>query len=103
MKGHTNNPNGRPKGKPNKVTTEMRTFLKSVLEQNQRQITKDLKALEPKERLIILEKFMSYVVPKQAQQEINISSLNDDAIQKIANDVLHGVENAEETEPNDEI
>lgn len=32
MKGYTNNPNGRPKGTPNKITQDMRMWLSSVLD-----------------------------------------------------------------------
>lgn len=68
-KGHTGNPNGRPKGKPNKVTQEIRVWLASVIDKNRRQIESDLKALEPKERLLILEKLMQYVIPKNTRNE----------------------------------
>lgn len=55
MKGKTNNPNGRPKGVPNKVTKSVRAFIGEVIDKNRRQMVRDLKALEPKDRLIILE------------------------------------------------
>ena len=64
-KGHTNNPNGRPKGKPNKITQDVRQWLSTVIDKNRRQMERDLKALEPKERLQMLEKLMQYVIPKQ--------------------------------------
>lgn len=64
-KGKTNNPNGRPKGTPNKITQDMRQWLSTVIDKNRRQIERDLKALEPKERLQMLEKLMQYVIPKQ--------------------------------------
>jgi hypothetical protein len=63
-KGKSGNPNGRPKGAPNKATAEMRLFLEKLLKQNRKQIVEDLRALEPKDRLLILEKFMQYAVPK---------------------------------------
>ena len=44
-KGKTNNPNGRPKGKPNKVTQEVRAWLSTVIDKNRKQMEKDLKAL----------------------------------------------------------
>jgi len=64
-KGKTNNPNGRPKGTPNKITQDMRQWLSTVIDKNRRQIERDLKPLEPKERLQMLEKLMQYVIPKQ--------------------------------------
>lgn len=64
-KGKTNNPNGRPKGKPNKITQDMRQWLMAVIEDNREQMEQDLKGLEPKDRLQILERLMQYVIPKQ--------------------------------------
>ena len=46
-KGRTNNPNGRPRGKPNKVTTDLRKWINEVLSNNQKQFESDLKRLEP--------------------------------------------------------
>lgn len=64
-KGHTNNPNGRPKGTPNKITQDMRQWLAEVIDGNRSQMVEDLKALEPKDRLQILERLVQYVIPKQ--------------------------------------
>jgi DNA primase catalytic subunit len=55
---------GRKKGQPNKTTTDLRNFIKCLLEDSTEQIKSDLAELEPKERLAILEKLMSYVIPK---------------------------------------
>lgn len=65
QKGTTNNPNGRPKGKPNRITKEVREYLRELIEKQLPQIKRDLRALEPKDRLLILEKLMQYVIPKQ--------------------------------------
>lgn len=76
-KGHTNNPNGRPKGKPNKVTKNLREFIADLIDGQRAQIVQDLQALEPKERLQILEKLTQYVIPKRQAQQIDLASLND--------------------------
>jgi len=61
---------GRTKGTPNKVTRDLRGFLQKLLTENQAQIKRDLKELEPKDRLTILEKFMPYVIPKRTETDI---------------------------------
>lgn len=55
---------GRSKGTPNKVTATAKEWLAALIDKNRRQIERDLKQLEPKERLQILEKLMQYVIPK---------------------------------------
>ena len=94
-KGHTNNPNGRPKGKPNKVTQDMRQWLSAVLEKNRSQMEKDLKALEPKERLQILERLMQYVIPKQqaVSAEVDFSKLTDSQLDAIVTEITKGIDN----------
>jgi hypothetical protein len=62
-KGKTGNPNGRPKGKPNKATTDLRQWIKSFLEKNREQIQRDWKLLEPKDRITLFEKLLKYSVP----------------------------------------
>lgn len=63
-KGKTNNPNGRPKGTPNRVTTTIRNWLVELINGNREQIEKDLKRLEPKDRLAFIEKLLPYLLPK---------------------------------------
>jgi hypothetical protein len=64
-KGQTGNPGGRPKGTPNKVTTDLRKWVEQLINNNLSQMKRDLKQLEPKERLMILEKLMQYTIPRQ--------------------------------------
>lgn len=63
-KGKTNNPNGRPKGTPNKITSTVRAWLLEVINGNRDQFTRDLQALEPAERVEVLLKLLPYVLPK---------------------------------------
>jgi len=93
-KGHTNNPNGRPKGSPNKLTSDMRGWLTAIIDKNRKQMEKDLKALEPKERLQMLEKLMQYVIPKQqaVSADIDISKLSDDQIDTIVERMTKGID-----------
>ena len=88
-KGKTGNPNGRPKGSPNKTTQSVREWLTRLIDDNREQIRKDLAALEPKERLQVLEKFMEYTVPKRQSVEarVDIDRLSDSQIDQVINEL----------------
>lgn len=70
-KRKTNNPNGRPKGTPNKITTDLREFIRLLLSDNLEQLRADFEQLEGKDRLIIMERLLSYVLPKLNNMVIN--------------------------------
>lgn len=93
-KGKTNNPNGRPKGKPNKITQDVRGWLSAVIDKNRKQMERDLKALEPKDRLQMLEKLMQYVVPKQqaVSTEIDFTKLSDDQLDAVIDQLTKGID-----------
>lgn len=88
-KGKTGNPNGRPKGSPNKTTQSVLEWLTRLIDDNREQIRKDLAALEPKERLQVLEKFMQYTVPKMQSVEarVDIDRLSDSQIDQVINEL----------------
>jgi len=77
-KGKTGNPNGRPKGRGNFITMELRSWIKKILEDNQQQIEADLKALEPHQRVAMFEKLLNYVVPKCQAIEIETDTHKED-------------------------
>lgn len=65
---------GRVKGTPNKITSTLKEFISDLIDDNREQILADLRQLEPKERLMILERLMGYVIPKQQAIGANIES-----------------------------
>ena len=75
-KKKTNNPNGRPKGTPNRVTTELRVKISEFLEKNFETIETDFEKLEPRERAQLYVKLIEYVIPKMRTfEETTLSQL----------------------------
>lgn len=67
---------GRVKGTPNKVTSFSKaTIAKMIAEYSDSgEMAEDFKALDPKDRLMITEKMMQYVMPKIQSVEVDIAS-----------------------------
>ena len=64
MTGKTNNPAGRPAGKPNKFTRDIRNILKQVISDEIDLLPETLKTLTAKERIDVLCKLIGYICPK---------------------------------------
>ena len=70
----------------------MRGWLTAVIEKNRKQMERDLKSLDPKDRLQILEKF---VIPKQQaiKPEIDFSMMSDKQLDYIIAQLAGGILN----------
>lgn len=110
QKGHTGNPNGRPKGTPNKVTTDLRTWVNDILQQGKERFICELGKLPPDEYVRVFTTLLNYVVPKQqavsveAQIEAEYKELRvlletapDDVVNSIAQKYVE-LENKKENE-----
>lgn len=80
MKGITNNPNGRPTGKGNKVTTEIRELFTALLKANISKIQSDIDQLEPKDRIRNILELSKFVLPQLRSTDLII---NEDEKNKI--------------------
>ena len=76
MKGITNNPNGRPRGKPNRTTTELREMITTLFESKYEDFTNALDELEAKDKVDAYIKIMGFVIPKMGAK-IDFSSLSE--------------------------
>lgn len=85
---------GRAKGTPNKVTANAKEWLTKLLDKNRKQIEKDLKQLEPKDRLQMLEKLMQYVIPKQqaVSAKVDYARLTDNQLDDIINELTKDID-----------
>lgn len=92
-KGQTNNRAGRPKGVKNKVTTELKTWVQQLIDNNRDILEKDLKTLEPKERWAVIEKLMSYTIPKMSSVDarIDFEKLTDEQLNSVIDELTKDV------------
>ena len=90
-KGKTNNPNGRPKGSPNKITGELRESMKTFLDGNFKLIVRDFKKLKPEKRIELYERFLKYVLPTLSSTDIsmNIEKMSDEEVSQILNRLIN--------------
>lgn len=65
---------GRVKGTENKVTRFTREVLANIIDKYQStgQLDADLLMLEPKDRLVIMERFMQYTLPKMQSVSVDV-------------------------------
>jgi len=72
-KGKTNNPNGRPKGTQNKVTTETREAFKTFVEDNQEHFQGWIERVaetNPAKAIELVSNLAEYVLPKLSRTEV---------------------------------
>ena len=73
QEGVSGNPNGRPKGAGNKVTTKIKEAYQKLVEGNLENMTEwlgEVAADDPKEAMMLMLKLSEYVIPKLARQEV---------------------------------
>jgi hypothetical protein len=71
--GQSGNPNGRPKGAPNKVTMEIRTAYQNLVEMNLENMTtwlNQIAANDPHKAMETMLKLSEFIIPKLARQEL---------------------------------
>lgn len=71
--GQSGNPNGRPKGKPNKTTAEIRDAYQKLVEDNLTNMTEwlvQVAAENPERAMDLMLKLSEYMIPKLARQEV---------------------------------
>jgi hypothetical protein len=88
-KGTTNNPNGRPAGVPNKVTADLRAWVAAFIDEQREQIVKDWAALDPKDRIVMFEKLLRFVLPtlQATTLQTDFDRLTDEQLDRIINEL----------------
>lgn len=91
--GKSGNPSGRPKGSRNKSTSEMRVWIRQLVDDNREKLEADLMKLEPKDRWQIIERLIQYCLPRLSTIDANIQfdQLTDENIEDIVNKLLNSI------------
>ena len=90
-KGKTNNPAGRPKGTPNRITGDLRDRLAGFINSQWPTVERDLKKVSPAERLRFFERLLPYVVPRlqtleyKTEGEHALNNLTPEQIEELYN------------------
>jgi hypothetical protein len=80
---------GRPKGSPNRLTSDLKTRIAQIVQTGfESTLETDLKALEAKDRVNAYLKFLEYLLPKQRESKIDISSLSDREVEELLEKAL---------------
>jgi len=89
-KGNSGNPDGRPKGTNNKLTTQLRETITDFLETNFESVIQDFEKLTPKERLKFYCELLQYGLPKlqAVQMETDFEKLSDEQLDYIINELM---------------
>lgn len=84
---------GRRAGTPNKATTSLRNWVRLFVTRNAKQAQRDLDALDPKDRLILLEKFMRYTIPQQqaVAAAVDLNRLSDGQLNQVIEQIAASV------------
>jgi len=82
VKGQSGNPAGRKAGSKGRNTEQMRNLIGKFLSANLKNLQDDLNKLSPEKRLILLERFMRYVIPPA---EYDLSKLSEKDLDLIIN------------------
>lgn len=85
MKGITNNPNGRPKGTPNKANANLKNTINGIVERQFETLESDLEQLDARDKINFVLKLIEYVLPKQREQKINFNEMSDLEIDELIN------------------
>ena len=76
---------GRKQGSTNKITSDLRTWVTALLDNNRVRVQADFEALEPKERILMFEKLLKYALPalQQTQLKTDFESMTDSQLDYI--------------------
>ena len=79
-KNVSGNPKGKPKGAVNKTTRELREIINEFLSKNLDKIQDDYNQLEPKEKLLFIDKMLKHVLPTKVEEVEGVDIIPDEVV-----------------------
>lgn len=86
-KGHEKT-GGRQKGSLNRTNKDLKTRISQLVESGFESIESDLEALEAKDRVNAYLKFLEYLLPKQRETKVDVSSLSENEVDELLEKAL---------------
>jgi len=85
---------GRPKGKPNRITAELREWISVFINNNKEKIQQDFDSLESKDRIMIFEKLLKYALPALQATSLttDFDRMTDEQLDRIINELKQQAE-----------
>ena len=90
-KGQTNNPNGRPKGSPNKTTKEIRDSFQMFVEGNQDKFDEWISRVaekNPAKAIELVTNLAEYILPKLSRTEVQAEIKETTDLSKVSQETL---------------
>ncbi|WP_232793691.1 hypothetical protein [Siphonobacter sp. SORGH_AS_0500] len=85
----------RKSGTPNKTTADIKARIKALIDDNFDSIVDSIELLEPKDQVAAYLKFLEYILPKQRETKIDISSLSDEEVDSLLEKAMEKMDNEE--------
>ena len=79
---------GRIAGTPNKVSSDLKGRISALIDEQFDTVAADLSELEPKDRVTAFLKFLEYILPKQREPKIDLSTLTDEQVDDLLNKAI---------------
>jgi len=82
---------GRSPGTRNKIGTELKTWIGELIDNNRVQLEQDLKKMNPRDRWQIVERLMTYRIPrmKETDLKLNLEAMSDEQLNIIISKILN--------------
>jgi hypothetical protein len=78
---------GRSLGTPNRSTAQIKNLIQGFVSANLETLQSDFDQLEPKDRLIFMERILKFVVPAKFQEVSQFEQMSEEDIDRIINEL----------------